>query len=332
MGQTAETIIASKKPCRRTQGIAAALLPYEEDGTIAVEAFQQHLVATHEAGLLNAVNMDTGYVNYLTRDEKRDVLRWSRAALGGNVPFVAGAYIENESGDAVDLYRREMDAIATVGGVPIMLQTKRLHGKSPAEKARIYQEASRDYPRVLAFELSPRFAPNGEMFDEETFRRLLDIPSITGMKHSSLDRMLEMERLRVRDQHRPDFRIYTGNDLGIDMIEYGSDYLLGLATFAPEKFAERDRLWETGNAAYFALSDSLQHLGNIAFRDPVPAYKASAAVFLHLMGRIPSSRTHPKNPQRPPWEGEMLADCALRLKLQMKPSQQPLAAMKSGPR
>ena len=330
MGQTIETIIASKKPRRRIHGIAAALLPYEEDGSIAVAAFQHHLVATHEAGLLNAVNMDTGYVNYLTRDEKRNVLRWTRAALGPDAPFIAGAFIENEPGDAVDPYRREMDAIASVGGVPIMFQTRRLHGMSPAEKAKVYHEATRGYPQVLAFELSQRFAPNGELFDDETFRRLLDIPSITGMKHSSLDRMLEMERLLVRDQHRPEFRIYTGNDLGIDMIEYGSDYLLGLAAFAPEKFAERDHLWEVGDPAYYVLSDALQHLGNVAFRDPVPAYKASAAVFLHLTGRIPSSRTHPKNTQRPTWEGEMLADCALRLKLQMKPYQQPLATVKSG--
>jgi len=52
------------------------------------------------------------------------------------------------------------------------------------------------------------------------------------------------------------------------MIEYGSDYLLGLATFAPEKFAERDYLWEAGDLAYYALSDALQHLGNIAFSRP----------------------------------------------------------------
>ena len=332
MGQTIETIIANKRPRRRVQGIAAALLPYEENGTIAVEAFQQHLVATRESGLLNAVNMDTGYVNYLTRDEKRDVLRWTRAALGPDVPFVAGAFIEHETGDDTELYRREMDSIASVGGVPIMFQTARSHGKSSAEKARIYQEASRDHPHVLAFELSPRFAPNGEVFDEEMFKRLLDIPAIAGMKHSSLDRMLELERLRVRDRHRPEFRIYTGNDLGIDMIEYGSDYLLGLATFAPEKFAERDRLWEAGDPAYYPLSDALQYLGNIAFREPLPAYKASAAMFLQLTGRIPSARTHVENPKRPMWEDEILADCALRLQLELKPCPRHLAASKSDAR
>jgi len=313
MAQTIEKIIANKKPRRRIQGIAAAVLPYEEDDSIAVEAFQHHLVATHQSGLVNAVNMDTGYVNHLTRAEKRDVLSWTRAALGRDVPFVAGAFIENETGDPVDLYRREMDAIASVGGIPIMFQTERLQGKSTAERARVYQLASQDYPQVLAFELSPRFAPNGSMFDEEMFRRLLDIPTITGMKHSSLDRMLEMERLRLRDLHRPEFRIYTGNDLAIDMIEYGSDYLLGLATFAPEKFAERDRLWEMDDTKYYTLSDALQYLGNVAFREPVPAYKHSAATFLNLIGRMPTARTHPKNPLRPGWEAEMLRDCARRL-------------------
>jgi dihydrodipicolinate synthase/N-acetylneuraminate lyase len=157
------------------------------------------------------------------------------------------------------------------------------------------------------------FAPNGEIWQEETFRRLMDIPEIKGIKYSSLDRLLELDRLALRDKHRPDFRIYTGNDLGINMIEYGSDYLLGLATFAPEKFAARDYLWENGHPAYYALTDALQHLGNVAFRDPVPAYKHSAAVFLHLEGRIPSNLTHPRSPKRPPWEAEMLRDCARRL-------------------
>jgi 4-hydroxy-tetrahydrodipicolinate synthase len=141
----------------------------------------------------------------------------------------------------------------------------------------------------------------------------MEIPEIKGLKHSSLDRLVELERLSLRDELRPDFRIYTGNDLGINMIEYGSDYLLGLATFAPEKFAERDRLWENGDPSYYALSDALQHLGNVAFRPPVPAYKSSAAIFLNLLGRIPSARTHPQSPARPAWEADLLRDCADRL-------------------
>jgi 4-hydroxy-tetrahydrodipicolinate synthase len=312
---TIKTIEERRKFQREVQGNAAALLPYEADGRVAVEAFQRHLVATHRAGLRNAVNMDTGYVNYLSDAEKLEVLGWTREALGKDVPFVAGAYIEGCDGDVVSLYRKEMDAIVRMGGIPILFQTARLHGKSSREKVAAYQAVCHGYPQVLGFELGRMFAPNGEIFDAEAVQGLMDVPELKGMKHSSLDRLVELERLALRDARRPDFRIYTGNDLGIDMIEYGSDYLLGLATFAPEKFAERDRLWKTGDAAYYQLSDALQYLGNVAFREPVPAYKHSAAAFLHLTGRIPSMRTHPKSPERPAWEPEILRSCAQRLGL-----------------
>ena len=307
------SILQRQRPGRKVKGIAAALLPYSADGRVAVEAFQKHLQATQSAGLMNAVNMDTGYVNYLTESEKKEVLRWARESLGKEVPFVAGAYIEGQPGDIVALYRKQMDDIVERGGTPILFQTSQLHGKAAKEKAATYQAICRGFPSVLAFELGQMFAPNGEVFDEETVRRLMDIPEIQGLKHSSLDRRIELQRLALRDACRPDFRIYTGNDLGINMIEYGSDYLLGLATFAPEKFAERDRLWERGDPAYYSLSDALQYLGNVAFRDPVPAYKHSAAVFLHLTGRIPTDCAHPKNPTRPPWDREILEDCARRL-------------------
>jgi dihydrodipicolinate synthase/N-acetylneuraminate lyase len=313
---TVDELLTHQKPRRKVQGIAAALLPYEADGRIAVDAFSQQLTSTHRAGLMNAVNMDTGYVNYLSDTEKQEVLSWTRQALGNGIPFVAGAYIEHLAGDDIlALYRQQIDTIVRFDGIPILFQTARLHGKSPAEIAEAYRDICSDYPQVLAFELGSMFAPNGEIWNSETVRRLMDIPEIKGIKHSSLERILELERLALRDAHRPDFRIYTGNDLGINMIEYGSEYLLGLAAFAPEKFAARDRLWEAGDPEYYAISDALQYLGNVAFRTPVPAYKHSAAVFLNLIGRIPSNRTHPWNPQRSAWEAEIMMDCARRLSL-----------------
>src|SRR6202030_3223697 len=134
-----DSMMEKRKLCRKVQGIAAALLPYESDGRVAVEAFQRHLVATQRAGLMNAVNMDTGYVNYLIDAEKQEVLRWTREALGDGVAFVAGAYIEGQAGDVVALYRREMERIAALDGIPIVFQTARLHGKSAAEKAALYR-------------------------------------------------------------------------------------------------------------------------------------------------------------------------------------------------
>src|SRR5438477_10058655 len=127
---TIASIRDRQKLRRKVTGIAAALLPYSSEGMIAVEAFQQHLVSTQRAGLMNAVNMDTGYVNYLSAAEKQEVLRWTREALGRDVLFVAGAYIEGQSGDVVALYRNEMESIVAAGGIPILFQTSQLHERS----------------------------------------------------------------------------------------------------------------------------------------------------------------------------------------------------------
>src|SRR5688572_15450112 len=118
-----ENYLTRVRPGRKIAGIAAALLPFEADGRIAEEAFANHLRATHAAGLLNAVNMDTGYANYLTDSERLRVLRWTREALGPGAKFVAGAYIEGRDGDIVSLYKREIDAIVEFGGTPILFQT-----------------------------------------------------------------------------------------------------------------------------------------------------------------------------------------------------------------
>src|SRR5262249_39703162 len=186
-----EEVVRRQKPRRKVQGISAALLPFAADGSVAVASFQEHLARTDRAGLLNAVNMDTGYVNYLSDAEKGEVLRWTSEALSKDAAFVAGGAIEEVGGEAAQRYPPAMDRIVAHGGIPILFQTQRLHGKPPQEKAAVYQAVCKGYEQVLAFELGTMFAPNGEIFDEETVRRLMDIPELKGMKHSSLDRTIE---------------------------------------------------------------------------------------------------------------------------------------------
>jgi len=125
--------------------------------------------------------------------------------------------------------------------------------------------------------------------------------------------MLEWERLAARDEARPDFMVLTGNDLAIDMVMYGSDYLLGLSTFAPDRFAERDRMWATGDPRFFELNDLLQELGDFTFREPVPGYRHDAALFLELRGWIGSSRVPDGVTLRPDADVDVLRDIAERL-------------------
>jgi len=297
---------------RRIQGISAVLLPFGTNDSPDWEAFRRVVERTWAAGLTPAVNMDTGYVNLLTSEERLRVLG-ETVEVGAGRPFVAGAFIEGTEGDPITLYRREVDRIRRQGGTPILFQSSYLSRRGEAEALEVYRRVAEMGAPLLAFELGSMFAPFGRIHSLEFIRALMDLPAFVGLKHSSLDRTLEWARLELRDRHRPDFRIYTGNDLAIDMIFYGSDYLLGLSAFSVEGFAERDRLWAVGDPRVLSLNDLLQYLGFLAFRPPVSAYKHSAAQFLHLQGVIPHSRTHPWSPRRPDSDLDLLKDIAERL-------------------
>src|ERR1700712_1123309 len=106
--------------------MAAVLLPFDTAGNIAEDAYTACLRETVAVGLTPAVNMDTGYVNLLTDAEKERVLQLAQQTLQG-APFVAGAFIEGQEGEVVDLYRNEIARIADYGGTPILFQTSRLH-------------------------------------------------------------------------------------------------------------------------------------------------------------------------------------------------------------
>jgi dihydrodipicolinate synthase/N-acetylneuraminate lyase len=297
---------------RRVHGISAALLPYTSEGAIDWKAFDTHLSRTRRAGLDVAVNMDTGFGDLLAASEREAVLDATRRILGSGVPFYAGAFAIG-SLDPEHAYRESIRAIQRRGGIPVLVQCPAMHGMSPRDKAAFYQRLLKRVECALAFELGPVFAAHGEIWDDETFERILELPKLIGVKHSSLDRATELRRLAARDRVRPDFRIYTGNDLAIDMVAYGSDYLLGLSTFDPSAFAVRDRALEAGDLEFFSRNDCLQHLGNVAFRTPIPAYKHAAALYLHLIGALETSEIHPRAPRRPQSDRILLLDCARRL-------------------
>lgn len=288
------------RPRRQILGISAILLPFQNDGAIDWDGFAAHVERTAACGLIPAINMDTGYANLIDEATRREVLARTRAALGDG-PFVAGAFVGDVAGAPFqpDAYRRQIEAIREFTGIPVIFQSFGLTALSDAALVDAYGRFGESTPEFIAFELGTMFAPFGRIYSLDVYRQLLGIRACTGAKHSSLSRVLEWERLQLRDAVRPEFHVFTGNDLAVDMVMYGSDYLLGLSTFAPREFALRDRFWHEGDPRFYELNDLLQYLGTFAFRDPVPAYKHSAAQWLFLRGQIASPHTHPRSPTRP---------------------------------
>ncbi len=287
-------------PRRKITGYSAILLPFHTDGRVDWDAFCAHVARTSAAGLIPAVNMDTGYGNLIDEPTRVEALRLARETLSGQ-PFTAGAFVADHAGDAFNplAYYRQIEQIQSLGGIPTIFQSYGLTRLPSDQLIAAYADFGRHAPQFIAFELGTMFAPFGKVYDLPTYTGLLGVKECIGAKHSSLSRQLEWERLALRDRLRPDFKVFTGNDLAVDMVMYGSDYLLGLSTFAPDYFALRDRYWLAGDARFYELNDLLQYLGFFAFRAPVPAYKHTAAQFLKLRGWLACDDTHPQSPTRP---------------------------------
>ena len=300
--------LALLRPGRTITGMSAILLPFHAGGSIDWKGFDGHVARTFAAGLTPAINMDTGYANLIDAGTRAEALSRSQRIAAGR-EFVGGVFVGDAPGDALDLdaYRSGIDQVQRHGGTPIVFQSFGLTGGSDDQIVEAYHSIAASCDAFLAFELGTMFAPFGKIYSLSLYEQLMRIPQCVGAKHSSLRRDLEWQRLELRDRVRGDFKVLTGNDLAIDMVMYGSDYLLGLSTFAPEAFAQRDALWAAGDPAFYELNDVLQYLGALAFRDPVPAYKHSAAMFLHHRGCLSSSETHPDSPRRPESDLELLA-------------------------
>lgn len=285
------------RPKRKITGMSAILLPFSERGDVDWPGLEAHVARTVAAGLAPAVNMDTGYANLIDETTRQAVLRRTQAIMDGKM-YVAGAFVADQPGAAFNLaaYAQQIEQIQAHGGTPIIFQSFGLTG---GDIVAAYEQIAAECDQFIAFELGQMFAPFGAIYGLDAYAGLMAISNCIGAKHSSLSRELEWQRLQLRDAQRPDFMVLTGNDLAIDMVMYGSDYLLGLSTFAPDLFAKRDAYWHAGDPAFYELNDILQYLGFFAFRAPVPTYKHSAAQFLKLRGWLDCDNPHPQAHTRP---------------------------------
>ena len=284
--------------------IAALSVPVSEAGDIDFDVFAQDLERTARYGIEPAVLMDTYQINHCTGDQQVKGLEITREVMNGRA-FTAGVYVEDEiRGDGIEdiirAYREKIEQLEQqYGACPIVFQTERLKHADASTVIRVYEGlAENSRGGLKAFELSPVFAPNGWMFPDDALIEILAGDKWAGAKHSSLDPSKEWALLRRI--HRIGKKLYTGNDYDFaSMMYYGSDALLGIATFMPDKFRElSDALQDGDLARYLDLGSRMEFLGRVAFQPPVPAYKHSAAMVKKMRGWYPTDYVLPGNPLR----------------------------------
>ncbi len=308
---TTPEVIVKIRPRRQIEGISSVLVSFCEDGSIDFDTLAENILRTADAGLTPAVNMELGYVQRLTPKERRQVLALASDVMVAQ-PFVCGAYV-SDNGDGINMYREAMDEITQDGGLPVLFPSKHLSSLDSAGLVATFEALTKDNQPLIAYEVDSSVLPNGRLFTREEFHGIMAIPSVKGIRHKSLSRRMEWERLSMRDYARPDFKIYSGNDLAIDMMMYGSDYFLSVSACCPQAFAMRDRYWKEGDARFYEVNDVLQSLGMFAFRPPFESSRHSVTQMLRIRARVDSDLTAPEEIRRSESDLEILTKISERL-------------------
>ena len=148
------------RPGRRILGMSAVLLPFTAGGDVDWPGFESLITGTVEAGLVPAVNMDTGYVQLLDLATRARVLECA-SRLCGTDGFVAGAFVADAPGApfAVDAYCDAIDAVRAVGGTPVVFPSYGLNSLADDDWVAAHEDLGRRFDRFIGFELGELFVP-----------------------------------------------------------------------------------------------------------------------------------------------------------------------------
>ena len=267
---------------------------------------------TVDAGLVPAVNMDTGYVQLLDADTRDARARTGAAAQSGPAGFVAGAFVADEPGAPFDLdayllaIERDRGARRHAGGVPVVRpQRARRRGvgrgargvraaRRPVHRVRARPDVRALRPHLLARRVR-RTARRRELHRRQALvavaRGRVGPPRAPRPRPPRLPRV---HRQRPRHRHGLLRLRLPARALGVRA--------RGVRRARPALGG--------GDRAFHELNDLLQYLGAFAFRAPVPAYRHDAALFLQLRGWIASDATPPGRRGAPTADRAVLADIA----------------------
>ena len=303
-------------PGRRPAGLAPVLLPFLPDGTPDWDGFAHLLGRAVDAGLIPFLSAGPGAGDLLDASTRAEVVATVGAALG-NRTFVAGVRAEDGADGGFDPARLAgtVDAISRHGGIPALFPSPTLASLHPDEALGLLAWMGEWCDRLIAVDLPAERWPGGRAWGMDAFTALLDVEACTGLVDGSWNRQLEWDRIRRRDDLRPDFQLYSANALGIDQITFGADNALDLTAAVPDAIADRDEAWTREDPSVVDRHDALQALATLVFRPPVAAAHHALARTLFLRGWLAHDGVHPSLPRRPASDDDLLLPALDRLGL-----------------
>lgn len=300
-------------PGRRPSGLAPVHLPFRGDEP-DWDGFAHLLGRTVDAGLIPFVNAGPGAGDLAGPSLRAEVVATVGAAMGGHT-FVAGVRAEPGDDGSFDPARLagSVAAIARHDGIPALFPSPSLASLGLDEALGLLAWMGEWCDRLIGVDLPAERWPGGRTWGLDAFAALLEVDRCIGVVDGSWSRQAEWDRIRRRDELRPDFRLFSANALAVDQIRFGADHALDLAAAVPDALADRDEAWEREDPEALERDDAIQALATLVFRAPYAAARHSLALILLLRGWLDHDGIAPGLPRRPDSELELLLPALDRL-------------------
>lgn len=254
----------------------------------AQEAYAQRMAGESVAGV--AVWAHTGRGPHLSAEDRRTVITAWREALPGKL-VIAGAH---DMTTAIDARRRHADALL-------------IHPERNDPVAH-HDRLSRELPGI-AFWLYEE--AGGVAYDDDTLHRILELPTIIGIKVATLDSVMTFQRIAGLVRQHAGKLLITGEDrfLGYSLMAGADSALVGLGAAVPSLSAELLHAHRMKDASRFLeLSWAVDSFAEATFREPMNGYVQRMLWAAAATGWIPASATEdPWGPPLDPAEQDRVA-------------------------
>ncbi|MCE7883997.1 MAG: hypothetical protein DYH08_09090, partial [Actinobacteria bacterium ATB1] len=180
------------RPRRRIVGMCAVLLPFSGQ-EIDWAGLGDLVERTLDAGLVPAVNMDTGHGQLIGADERSEVLRLVARATGSRRGpffkpeaaahrFVSGVHVHDQPDSQFDAdgYGSGLAEVVEAGGTPIVFPSWGLSSLRGRRLQAAYRSFGEVATRFLGFELATTFVPEGRIWTLGEYASILEVEQCAG--------------------------------------------------------------------------------------------------------------------------------------------------------
>lgn len=255
-------------------------------------------VADGAGGFL--VNGHTGELALLSGDERREALRTVRAAVGDEVPIIAGVHTQGLGRK----FAAQAESAAECGADAILVFSPFSFARgafkfAPEAVIEYYRKASELTPIPMWF---MQYRPlTNLMMPRYVLKEVAALPNVAGIKQEVEDD-IEYERdLVAMREANPKLTVFTATDRGLfGNYAIGADgCTIGLANFVKPVKALQDRLWANDLQGGREASLHLMPLMDAIYGPPSYRWSCRLKYALHASGYIPTASIRlPLSPAR----------------------------------